>query len=403
MGETQASDTPAGVSNVGRQTSEHPLETAADSVEAVLGHFKVIRSPLLQWVVVNLPSVLALLLLADWLIGRSIFAGDVFRLSGAVTIIIEMLIIRVLFDKVPEALRTIWERGLLAPSSDTQPPAAAFLSFVHRFEATLNSQLAWLVGIIFGVGGFIATYPIRYWIRAGSNPFPDPAQWISFYFGAGAILEIPVAILVGLLAWRCGAIALYITRLGQQFELKIQPRHPDQSGGLRPLGGLCLTNAFLILVPAFFLAGWVAAGTRAGLEVYGILWAGLFKRGLVMLSIAAAFLFFRPLYRTHQQMEKQRRAIRRELNELSNKIEEISLNLRTEADTLTPDEGTKRLEELKFLENVYQETSHVPTWPFDWKIILKFVAAETVPILSLIGVGTPLIKLVESLISLLSP
>lgn len=396
-------DNTADVSDTGQAANEQPFAVAAtDSVDAALDRFHVICNPLLRSLVAKLPIAFALLLLADWLIGRSAFAGDLFRLSGVLTVIIELLIVSALFDKVPKALRTIWSRGLVGQPRDGQSVATAFTGFLQQFEATLNGRYAWLVGVIFAIGGLIATYPIRYWITTGSSPYDHLDGWVGFYLWSGAILEIPLAYLLGLLTWRFGVIAFFVARLGEQFELKVQPRHPDRSGGLKPLGDLCLTNAFLILVPVFLLSGWVVAGTRTGMEVYGLLWAGLFRKWLVVLSIAAAFLFFRPLYRIHQQMEKQRWGIQRELDELSGKIEEILLKLRTEADTLAPKEGAQRLEELKFMEQVYQESSQVPTWPFDWNIILKFVAAEAVPILSLTGATGPLIKVVESLISLLS-
>ena len=396
-------DKTADVSDVRQENSKQsPATAVVDSVEGVLDRFQVIRNPFVRSVVAKLPIAFALLLLADWLIGQSAFAGDLFRLSGVLTVIIELLVVSALFDKVPKALRTIWARGLIGQPSDAQSVATAFTGFLQQFEATLNSQYAQLVGVIFAIGGIIATYPIRYWITSGSSPYHHLGEWIGFYFWSGAILEIPLAYLLGLLAWRFGVIAVFVARLGGRFELKVQPRHPDRSGGLKPLGDLCLTNAFLILVPVFLLSGWVAVGARTRMEVYGILWAGLFKKWLVVLSIAAAFLFFRPLYHIHQQMENQRRGIQRELDELSSKIEEILLKLRAEADTLAPDEGAQRLKELTFMEQVYQESSRVPTWPFDWNIIAKFVAAEAVPILSLTGASGPLIKLVESLVSLLS-
>ena len=385
-----------------RQETVQQLSPMVDvRVTKALDCFQVMDNPTLRWLVFNLPIIFALLLLADWLIGSRIFAGDLFRVSGVVTVVVEIVLVRILFDKVPEALCAIWRRGLVGLPDDDRA-AEAFLDFIGRFEAALNHRLAWVVGAVFAVGGVIATFPIRYWMASGGSPYTQAGQWFAFYVRGGAILEIPLAYMLGLLAWRFGVVAWFIARLGEQLDLRVQPRHPDRSGGLKPLGDLCLTNAFLLLVPASLLSAWIVAGTQSGLEGYAILWSGLFKKGLVLCSVAAAFLFFRPLYHIHWQMQKQRQGIQSDLDELSGKIEEIALKLRAEADTLAPDEGARRLDELKFLEKVYQESSQAPTWPFDWNIVLKFVTAEAIPVLSLAGVGGPLVKVVEALIGLFS-
>lgn len=383
---------------VRRGTVQEPPSMVDEQVATALDRFQVMDNPTLRWLVLNLPIIFALLLLADWLIGSSIFAGDLFRLSAVVTVVVEILLVRILFDKVPEALCTIWRRGLVGLPGDDQA-AETFLDFIERFKAALNSRLAWVVGGVFAVGGIIATYPIRSWITSGGSPYTQAGQWFAFYVRMGAILEIPLAYMLGLLAWRFGVIAWFIARLGEQLDLRVQPRHPDRSGGLKPVGDLCLTNAFLLLVPAFLLSTWVVASTQPGMELYS-LWSGLFKKGLVLLSVAAAFLFFRPLYHIHRQMQKRRQEIQSDLDELSGKIEGIALKLRAEADTLAPDEGARRLDELRFLEKVYQESSQSPTWPFDWNMVLKFATAEAIPILSLAGVGGPLVKVIEALIGL---
>jgi hypothetical protein len=103
-------------------------------------------------------------------------------------------------------------------------------------------------------------------------------------------------------------------------------------------------------------------------------------------------------------MEKQRQEIQRELDKLSLRMEEILLELRTKTDMLSPDEGTERLKRLEFLEKVYEENREIPTWPFDWHIVIKLTAAEAIPILSFIGVGEPIFNVISTLVqSLTSP
>jgi hypothetical protein len=138
------------------------------------------------------------------------------------------------------------------------------------------------------------------------------------------------------------------------------------------------------------------------MEIYAMLWSGLYRKWLVILSVAALFFFLQPLYRIHLQMKKQRQEIQLELDELSQRMGEISLELRTQAHTITPEQSAKKLASLEFMGKVYQENSRVPTWPFDWNIITKFVVAQAVPILSLVGTSAPLISVIQSLLSSLS-
>ncbi len=380
---------------------EHALSSAPqDPVIARLEHFQVIRNRYLKWLVTNLPVLLTLLFLIDWLIGPNIFARDLFRLSAILGVIIELLIFNSLFTKVPEALGIIWTRGLVASGRGASSTQTEFLGFIQEFEVTLNHRRAILIGVVFIIATAISTYPARFWMATGRSPF-SLRQF--FYLGTGGVyfLEILVAYFVGLLAWRFGVIAVFIDKLGRQFVLKIQPKHPDRSGGLRPLGDLCLTSAFLILVPVIILSIWVVVGSQPGFEVY-TLWSDIFRKWLLVLSAVSVFVFFRPLYHIHQQMVKQRREIQHELDEVSRRMEGILLELRTKADSIDPEEATKQLKTVEFLGEIHDEYGRIPTWPFDWNIIIKFAAAEAVPVLSFIGVSQPILKVVSPAIPFLS-
>jgi len=80
-------------------------------------------------------------------------------------------------------------------------------------------------------------------------------------------------------------------------------------------------------------------------------------------------------------------------------LTKLAFELRTQAHLLTPKEGTEKLETIQFMQKVYLESSHIPTWPFDWKVVLQFVSAQAVPILSLIGSSGPMIEIVRNFLS----
>ncbi len=369
-----------------------------DSIKELLNQFKGGDDRLLRLAIIilpYLPILLAFLLLLDWWIGPGHFARDIFPLTAVITFIIELIIFNVLFNKVSKALDIIWKRGIIDPSNEVQ---TNFKGFIQNFQAHFNSHEAHFVGITFAIGGIINTYPILYLYKGGNLP----TDWISFYLVKGGIFEILFAYIFGLFFWRLGAIAFFVYQLGDKFKLKIQPYHNDKSGGLKPIGDLCLTIAIIILLPVFLLSGWIVVGTLPQYKTIDILWADWFKFLLLGLSLVAAFFFFLPLYRIHKQMKEKRQEIQFKLDKLDSKIDEILTKLNTEAYTIEPSEGGKLFEKLEFMEKIYYKSNSVPTWPFDWSIIIKFIAAEAVPILSLIGVSEQLVKVILPLFSQLS-
>jgi hypothetical protein len=374
-------------------------------VRSALDRFHVVRNRFLRWLVAYTPAILGVLLLADWLVGPrpGSFAHDLLRLSSLLTVIVEMVVLRLLFDRVPEALRLIWTRDLVRSSQGAEEPARTYLDFVRQFERALNARWAWLVGAILAVIGFVSTFPMMSWIRNGQWPnYIDPIRY--YFYGNLAIAVLPLGYLMGLLAWRVGVIAYFVDVLGKRFELQVQPRHPDKCGGLKPLGDWCMAIAFLLLLPAFYFSFWGIAITffpSSQTQVAADLWGGWYQQLLVVLCIGALFLFVQPLYSIHLEMEKRRREIQAELDELSHKIDEIMLELRTKADTLTPEQGKQRLETIEFMQKVHEQSKQIPTWPFDADNLRRFGIAQVVPVLSLIGTTKPFIPVIQSVLQFL--
>jgi hypothetical protein len=371
-----------------------------DIVVERIRNLQIISGRLLRITVASLPFLIVILLLADWLVGSRVFAGDLLRLSTVLTVAVEVFVLNWLFRKLPESLELIWTRNLLFASGDSEQQGQEFKKFIQAFERSLNSRWAWSLGVGGAVIGFASTYPVRFFLQAHTNPF-DTTGWFEYYFvGHWAIVAIPLGYVLGVLIWRVGMIAVYISKLGRHFEIRIQPNHPDQCGGLRPIGNLCLIIALLLLVPAIFLSIWgFATYFFTDSKVIDVLWSAMYRQGLVLLSISALIAFLWPLYSIHSQMQKQYREIQAELDDLAQRIDGLTAELRTQAYTLTPAQGEEKLKSLEFMEKVYRENSRIPVWPIDWRTMLKFSSAQVVPILALLGTSDPVIKVVGSVIT----
>jgi hypothetical protein len=363
--------------------------------------FNVISSQTLRSLVEFAPIGIILLLLVDLLIGSSAFVGDAFRLSGVLVIAIEIFVLNYLFGQLRDTLELVWKRNLLSDANDTDKQEA-YIQYIDEFDLRLNSRWAVGVGVLGAIAGIVATYPIRYFFQTGTSPFDfgDLARY--YIWGNAAIVAVPLGYILGLLFWRVGVIAIFISKLGRRFDIRIQINHPDKCGGLKPIGNLTLVIALLILIPAIFLSFWgftnIFLNSTSG-AIYEQLWSGLFRQWLVFLSVLAFVVFLWPLYSIHRQMRIQSYSYFDELNDLALRIDTLSTELRTQADTLSLEQGEDKLKTMEFLDRVYKENNRIPTWPIDWKIIIKFSSAQIVPVLSILGTSETIIKLVESLLS----
>lgn len=385
-------------------TKDIPVDELAgeDRVVILLDQFNIISNSILYWLSENLPFILLLFLLIDWLLEWNTFSGDLLRLPAIVVVIVDLFIMRLLFARVPEAFRSIWAQGQVRASVDGSPVQESMVNFFLRFEKTLNSRWSWLIGSIFAIGSFFVTLGGRALLGVETGP-STASQLIVYYsfYRLGFISPI-ISFIVGLLVWRVAIIALYIHRFGKYYELNLIINHPDKSGGLRPLGNLCLIIAFLLLAPAIYLSFWGIMATNyqiPGIEFIVYVWSDVFRKLLLVLSASAFFLFLQPLYSVHIQMRRREKELRGDLERLSKKIGQLTREIWMYAETEEPAQGTEKVRALEFMEDVFQKNRRIPTWPLDWGIIWKFVAGQAVPILTLIGTSEPLIRWVQILIS----
>ncbi len=301
------------------------VQNQEDRVTELLTGFTVINNPVLQFLVKRGPLFIALFLLIDALVGQRLFTRDFFRSSSVLTAIIEIVLFGALFAKVPDVLRAIWTRRLIHESVDGEPVSQSFAQFLTEFAADLNHKYAWALGGVLALIGFFATYQVRAWFTyCSSDELVNLyrtfcaeqftfGKWLSYYLWGNWGLAGPlISLFIGLLVWRAGVIALYMTRLSKRFSLNIQFKHPDGIGGYRPFGDLCLLNALLIVLPATYFSIWSLLPYIGGIPdniVIGFqeLWSDLFRSLLViLLNVAAIWAFFGPVYGVHIQMKRRR-------------------------------------------------------------------------------------------------
>ena len=370
-----------------------------DDVNVRLASFHVIPNKRSRTFFSLTPALLVLLVVMDWLIGNGAFSRDTFRMTAIMTVALLLVAIQILFDRLPKALDSIWKRNIIEGVKKDPSP---LLNYIERFETSLNSNHQGWLSLLFAVGGLLATYPFRYWIVGGEYPF-NLTQTILYYFGGQAAVIAPVlGIFLGVLVWRVSVIAYYIGDLGEKFSFKVQVNHLDQSGGLKPIGNLAFNIAIIILIPSIFFAVWGFITTffdTPGLQGYIALWGSLYRQLLLILIFLSFFAFIQPLNKIHQRMDAYAQMVQAELDGISAKIEALSHELRTQADTLPPGQGEEKLHAIEFMKKVYNQNSHIPTWPFDTKTLIQFGSAQVVPILSLLGTSGSMVDLIKGILN----
>ncbi len=123
--------------------------------------------------------------------------------------------------------------------------------FLSKFRSLLKNHTQWLCAIVISFTVVIAWRWIYYlhkdhFLRV--HPYSDFTENLKPIFAntilfSAFIVEILIGVLIGLLAWRMVVIAVYTRRLSNEFHLQPQMWHPDEAGGLKPLGNLCLLSA----------------------------------------------------------------------------------------------------------------------------------------------------------------
>jgi hypothetical protein len=174
-------------------------------------------------------------------------------LTSAVAVVYGCIwLLRSLFrKKVPDTFDKLWRRRLIT-TRDRSNLAEQYLDFLKDYNGLLNDQrYAWATRAL---GLAIAVYSVLH-LNYGriSSSWRLPLQLLIF------ILAPLAGYVLGTLLWKMIATVIATRRLSYRFDIDVRPTHPDQCGGLKPLGDLYFANAWIVLLAGLFVAVWVLA------------------------------------------------------------------------------------------------------------------------------------------------
>lgn len=324
-------------------------------------------------------SCFILLLIAAIIILYSLEAGEVMYITGWATAALSLYAFHRLMKQIPRTFLILWERKIIASSpNQTEDLEKQYAKYVDDIRNLMNHHGQWAMGL-----GF--TFLVLTW---------DYSSVIEFF----------IAFIIGLLTWRMAINSIKVWQLGKKFCLKPLPEHEDGCGGLEPLGNLCLWNALIVTIPGIFLGGWIIIGQSAKYSLMSdsyvslaIYYTPLFFKLLWIPLTFAVISFFLPLWGVHRVMVSWREKKRRELDQLAYKINELNSEFLNQVDKLDPHESEKMAKKVELMQVTYQKNLHIPVWPFNTRIMVKFITSQLVPLLGLTGLGQPILKIIDSL------
>jgi len=317
--------------------------------------------------------------------------------SALLSSAISLLLFSSLMKLIPYTLGTLWNRKIIGLKEETFNDSEKskidlslntnlyfpsklekqYVFYIHKFQYLLNHPYQWVFA--FSFSAFVFT-------------------WHDYnYSYEGQIMEHVIAFVIGFMAWRMVIIGVQVWQLGRKFDIDPQLGHPDECGGLAPLGNLCLRNGLILSILGIFLGGWIIIGPSTQYQdEYTIFFSKLIL--ITMVWAIVSFLF--PLWSVHSVMAAKKREMQLQLNQMGQVINQLSHEILDRCQELQPEESESIAKKLAILQRAYQQHENYPVWPFNADLIKKLTLSQTVQLLSLTGLGEPILNWIKIIVDI---
>ena len=169
----------------------------------------------------------------------------------------------------------------------------------------------------------------------------------------------------------------WLRRLFTDFAVEVSPLHPDQAGGLSPLGKFSLNLSYIITILGFILATLPMSRHYLAHGTFGFSWTSDVVLGLGIYILAAPLAFFAPLSVAHSAMKSTKQKLLLEISQqFEREYADIQLSIQGDGSKLE-----ESIANLRGLQSLHELTSKFPVWPFNIENILRFMTSFVSPIL----------------------
>jgi hypothetical protein len=303
-----------------------------------------------------------------------------FTIWGIITLEIALVLVLLAFNGwrrniLPTFQALLYKRGNYSQGQNTDI-AREYQYFLNAYQSALLSNNRYVLIAISVITTLV--FLLLGWGHPGS---PDALlSIVSWFYAIFYLLNyLFLAYFSGVGAWAMGVTGWYIKNLTVKFDLSILPSHPDHCGGLKSLGNFCLNTALIILIGAVFLGLWgIGSNIREGLTIHNLL------PDIVLFLFAlplAAVAFFVPLWNIHRKMITRRDVYS---DNFADRVAKLEEKIQSALDKGTLDGAKAAREEMEIAQVLHPDKIGYPTWPFDRRILLTFLAPQIVAISSLV-------------------
>lgn len=255
--------------------------------------------------------------------------------------------------QIPALFQWLWESGRLESKGGhlkiefeqcLQDYQKALLSIKEPLIIGFSLPFIFIViGLWAGIPGFLMSF------------FTPPVVALLTFL---VLIGFLCLYMVGQAGWIGFVTGRQIGRLSRQFDIKIQLRHPDRCGGLKPLGGFCVEAALPFIGVGLILA----TVPILHLDIDDVLSIMATVVIFVFFGPLAVLAVFAPLWQIHLEMARQKMIYEDGFASQAMALEQIIRDHTTEKGDLKKAENAKA--KIEILQSVNPEKASYPVWPF---------------------------------------
>ncbi len=348
--------------------------------------------------------VLALDLMIDLHLNQNfgLFKGELTNwllITFVVMITLAVVFLMRWWSGIPALFQMLLNKGLICSRSPNKSVNQDYQRFLEKYQQSLLSRGRYLL-IGFSMSSslilsLIQTWSSFSWLFYTSDPYLSLLGWLILICRV-ILFNLLLGYILGAGGWAMIITSVYIRRLIQEFDLNVQPSHPDQCGGLKSLGNFCLRMVSPILIVT----------TLLGIYSIGSIFFPIIIEYQRVVQIEANFsfialvlplawvVFFYPIWKIHRTMVAKKNVYQDDaavqIAKVESRLTKLEEKIWSSLDQGKVEEAKTGKDELEILRALYPNTTEYPTWPFDFRTQLTFLATQ---IVSIIGLILPLIKL----------
>lgn len=259
-----------------------------------------------------------------------------------------------LYNNIFRTIMVLKTEGVVSPGD-----AADLNTTISRLESLLNNM-----PLI--IGAILISLAINVY-----NYFQRVDSWVGVNAGLTGIYGRLVIILsyfmIGVVTHKC-IVTVWFMRKALNYDIVIQPMHPDRAGGLRSIGRLSVAvNYFLGLIIIFFSLLIMFHPNARQQPLYLLIF--------VLFYILAPILLFLSLSKAYKKMAAKKKEA----------LDRLGITFNYYYEKLSRSSGEaiydiQSADEISKVYRLYEIVDKMPVWPFDVKSVMRFFATITLPL-----------------------